>query len=76
MKEIEAKEYFEIYKENKENLCVHGSYTDVTGYGYEWSMGYPQWMTEWGFKDSQTPLIRAEAETHNDVTTHRYFKFK
>ncbi len=74
--EIEEKEYFAIYKKNKPLLCVHGSYTDVTGSGHEWSTGNPQWMTEWGLKDSDVPMIRAESQTVEGETTHKYFKFK
>jgi len=74
-KEIKAKEYFDLYRKHKLDLCVHGSYTDVTGSGYEWSTGDPQWMTEWGFTDSDTPLIRAESETVEGVTTHKYFLY-
>ena len=69
LKEIEAKEYFELYKKHKPNLCVHSSYTDVTG------TGDPQWMTEWGLKDSETPMIRAESETIDGETIHKYFSY-
>ena len=75
LKEIEAKEYFELYKKHKPNLCVHSSYTDVTGDGYLWSTGSPQWMTEWGLKDSDEPMIRAESETIDGETTHKYFLY-
>lgn len=74
-KEIEAKEYFELYKKHKPNLCVHSSYTDVTGDGHLWSTGNPQWMTEWGLKDSDEPMIRAESETIDGETTHKYFLY-
>lgn len=42
---------------------------------YEWSTGNPQWMTEWGFRDSETPLIKAESETVEEITTHKYYKY-
>lgn len=74
-KEITKEEYFNLYKEHKADLCVHASYTDVTGDGYEWSTGYPQWMTEWGFKNSETPNIKAESETIDGETTHKYFLY-
>jgi hypothetical protein len=32
-------------------------------------------MTEWGFKDSDEPMIRAESETIEGETTHKYFLY-
>lgn len=75
LKEIKAKEYFELYKKHKPNLCVHRSYTDISGVGYSWSTGIPQWMTEWGFKDSDDPFIRAESEIIDGETIHKYFSY-
>jgi hypothetical protein len=40
-----------------------------------WSTGNPQWMTEWGLKDSEEPMIRAESETIDGETTHKYFLY-
>ena len=73
-KEIEPKEYFELYKKHRANLCVHSSYTDMEGMQV-WSGGTPQWMTEWGFKDSDAPLIRAETKRIDGVDTHKYFLY-
>lgn len=73
MQEIQAEEYFELYTKHKDNLCVHASYTDVSGHCHYWSTDRQQWMTEWGFKNSDTPLLRAESETYRDVATHKYF---
>ena len=72
--EISKDEYFDIFNKNKDKLCVHASYTDISGDGYQWSSGYPQWMTEWGFKDSENPLIRAESEIDEGETIHKYYK--
>jgi hypothetical protein len=74
-KEIEAKEYFDLYKKYKSVLCVSSSYTDVDGNNHLWSTGNPQWMTEWSLKDTDIPLIKAESETIDDVTIHKYYKY-
>ena len=74
-REIEAEEYFKLYKEHKDNLCAHRCFTDSTGYGYTWSSGNPEFMTEWGFKDSDTPFIKVKSITFDGVEEHKYFLY-
>ena len=31
-------------------------------------------MTEWGLKDSDEPMIRAESEVRDGETIHKYYK--
>ena len=76
MIKIEAKEYFELYEKEKENLSVYSSFTDTTGNGHLWSDGTPQWMTEWGFKDRDQSFIKAISETIDGVTNHKYYKYE
>lgn len=57
-KETSAEVYYVIHAKHKKDLCVHSSYTDSTGRGYEWSTGSPEVMTEWGFKASEQPLVK------------------
>lgn len=68
----------EIRKEHKEQLTVFASYTDVDGYGYEWSSGEPEIMTEWGFKDSDNPLYKVlmtKKNRHDKEWQYEYFLY-
>ena len=57
----------EIRKAHKDKLTVFSSYTDVDGNGYAWSSGYPEIMTEWGFKDASVPLYKVVMEKESNL---------
>jgi len=50
--------YAVIFAKHRKDLQVFSSFTDMTGYGYEFSTGKPEVLTEWGFKNSETPLLK------------------
>lgn len=58
--------YAVIMAKHRKDMCVHSSFTDSTGNGYEFSSGKPTIHTEWGFKDSDYPLLRVEDEKENE----------
>ena len=55
--------YGYLLKTHKDDLTVFASYTDPDAREY---------ITEWGFKNSDTPLVRMESEGDD----HRCFLFK
>jgi len=57
-KQTSAEVYAVIWARHKSDLTVFATFTDSTGDGYEFSTGRPEVLTEWGFKDSETPLIK------------------
>lgn len=57
-KETSAEVYAVIFAKHRKDLCVHGSFSDPTGDGLEFSTGRPEMITEWGFKESKNPLIK------------------
>jgi hypothetical protein len=50
--------YAVIKAKHSKDMCVHSSFTDSTGNGHHFSTGRPTIETEWGFKDTETPLLR------------------
>ena len=68
----------EIFKQHKDELIVFASLTDMTGYGYEWSNGQPEAITEWGFENAKNPLymVAMTKETEQDETwKYEYFLY-
>ena len=65
--ETSAEIYSVIYARHKKDLVVHSSFTDSTGNGYEYSNGKPTIITEWCFKNSDTPLIKAFSEKESEL---------
>jgi len=59
-KPIEPLLYWRIYAELHESLKVFGTATDMDGTQSWNTRGKPYVMTEWGFSDSDVPLIRYE----------------
>jgi len=57
-KETSQEVYAVIFARHKKDLSPHSSFTDMTGTGYHFSTGRPEIMTEWGFRDSETPLLK------------------
>ncbi len=53
--------FYAIYDEHKERLGVFGTVSRPDG-GY---YGSPEMMTEWGFKTSDTPIIKSVAQKNN-----------
>jgi len=64
--ETSAEVYAVIYARHKKDFCVHSSFTDSTGKGYEFSSGKPTIDTEWGFKNADEPTLRLEARKENE----------
>lgn len=58
--------YSVIYVRHKKELVVHSSFSDPTGNGHTFSTGKPEMVTEWGFKDADTPLIKAVSIKDNE----------
>lgn len=53
-----AEVYAVIMAKHRLDMHVHGSFSDPTGNGYEFSTGRPEMMTAWGFKGSEEPLLK------------------
>ena len=56
--ETSAEVYYVIHAKHKKDLCVHASFSDPTGNGLDFSSGMPEMITEWGFKNSENPLVK------------------
>jgi hypothetical protein len=56
--ETSAEVYAVIRAKHAKEMGVHGSFTDVEGNGFHFSSGRPTIETEWGFKESDTPLLK------------------
>ena len=69
-KETSSEVYAVIFANHKKDLKPHASFTDTTGNGYHFSSGHPEIMTEWGFENAETPLLkivqRKEAESDKE----------
>ena len=50
--------YAVIWARHQKDLAPFSSYTDSTGDGTHFSNGKPEIMTEWGFRNSESPLIK------------------
>jgi len=61
-----AEVYAVIHARHSKEMCIHSSFTDSTGNGYEFSTGKPTIDTEYGFKDSDEPLVRIEARKETE----------
>lgn len=57
--------YAVVFVRHKRDLTVHASFTDVDGNGLPFSSGKPEILTEWGFKNAETPLLKI-VETKDD----------
>ena len=57
-KETSAEVYAVIFAKHRKDFSVHSSFTDITGNGYEFSTGRPELLTEWGFRESNIPLLK------------------
>ena len=57
-KETSAEVYAVIMAKHRKELVVHSSFSDPTGTGHHFSSGSPEMLTEWGFKDSEQPLLK------------------
>lgn len=49
--------YAVIFAKHKKELAPHSSYTDIDGV-QELSFGRPAIITEWGFRNSENPLLK------------------
>jgi hypothetical protein len=56
--ETSAEVYAVIFARHKKDFSVHSSFTDVDGDGHTFSTGRPEILTEWGFRNSETPLLK------------------
>jgi len=56
--ETSAEVYAVIFAKHRKDLSPFSSFTDTTGNDYLFSTGRPEIMTEWGFKDSEFPLLK------------------
>ena len=56
--ETSSEVYAVIFAKHKKDLSPHSSFTDMTGTGYDFSSGKPEIMTEWGFRNSENPLLK------------------
>ncbi len=54
--------YFEIYRKHELSLVVFSSFTSK---GDDEYASHPVFMTEWGFKNSDVPLIKCEGVKEN-----------
>lgn len=50
--------YAVIFAKHRKQLKPHSSFTDMTGNGYHFSSGHPEIITEWGFENAETPLLK------------------
>jgi len=50
--------YAVIFAKHRKQLKPHASFTDNEGDGYEFSSGRPEIITEWGFENAETPLLK------------------
>ena len=57
-KETSAEVYAVIWARHRKDLSAFASFTDMSGQGYEFSTGHPEVLTEWGFKDSESPILK------------------
>jgi|TARA_R110000851_G_scaffold310388_1_gene470174 hypothetical protein len=73
--EITQAKYFKVFSENKPNLCPHSSFTDMDGTS-PLGNGGPQVITEWGLRDSDTPLIKVHSEEVDGKMQHNYYFYK
>ena len=77
MWKITTKEnYQSIYLKNKKKLIVHSSYTDIEGTLFG---GKPEFMTEWGFENSDEPLLKSvqtKKDKHQVEWDVEFFIFK
>jgi len=77
-KETSVEVYSVIWARHHKELCVHSSFTDPTGTGYDFSTGHPEIITEWGFKNSERPIIKhiSKKEKESDLEwDYEYFIF-
>lgn len=72
---ISQTKYFKLFAENKPNLCAHSSFTDMDG-THPMGNGNRQIITEWGLKDSETPLLKAHSERIEGKMQHMYFLYQ
>jgi len=63
--ETSAEVYAVIFARHKKDLSPHSSFTDMDGNGYHYSSGKPEIMTEWGFRDSDSPLLKIVQSKEN-----------
>ena len=64
-KETSAEVYYVIHAKHKKDLCVHSSFSDHTGDGFDFSSGRPEMITEWGFKNSDQPIVKIRQTKEN-----------
>lgn len=60
--------YGAIYREHQKDLGVFGAYSNPTGTCHL-GHGYPEMLTEWGFKGADYPLIKH----HDKNGEHLYY---
>ena len=60
--------YSVIFAKHRKQLKPFASFTDGSGNGYPFSTGHPEIITEWGFENSEQPLlkIRQTKESESD----------
>lgn len=62
--------YSVIFARHQKQLKPYSSFTDITGYGFHFSTGHPEMTTEWGFENSEQPLLKIrqtkDKETDNE----------
>lgn len=66
-KETSNEVYAVIFAKHKTDLSPHSSFTDMTGTGYEFSSGHPEVITEWGFRNSEIPLLKIRQTKENEL---------
>jgi len=65
-KETSNEVYAVIFARHRKELKVHGSFTDSIGNSYSFSSGHPEVITEWGFENSETPLLKLVQTKENE----------
>lgn len=56
--ETSAEVYAVIMAKHRKDFSVHSSFSDPDGFCNDFSAGKPEMVTEWGFKSSETPLLK------------------
>ena len=78
-KETSAEVYAVIWARHRKELSAFASFTDMSGQGYEFSTGKPEVLTEWGFKDSESPILkivqRKECESDKEWENEYFIYF-
>jgi len=67
--ETSAEVYSVILAKHKKQMSVHSSFSDPTGTGHSFSTGKPEMITEWGFKISGSPILKAHSNKETEEQT-------